>query len=162
MPSFDIVSEVDMQEIDNAINQAKKEIAQRYDFKGSKSEIKWEKGEEVTILGDDDYKLGAVVDILQTKLVKRGISVKALKYGEVEDAGGDMKRQVIKIIQGIDKEKGKEIVKLIKGTKLKVQSQIQENQVRVTGKKIDDLQEVIAFLKEKDLGVPLQYENMRD
>ena len=162
MASFDVVSVVDMQEIDNAVNQAKKEISQRYDFKGSKSEIKWEKGEELTIIGDDDYKMGAVLDILQSKLIKRGISVKALNLGPVEDAGGDLKRQVIKIAQGIDKEKGKEIVKLIKGTKMKVQAQIQDEQVRVTGKKLDDLQEVIALLKEKDFGVPLQYVNMRD
>lgn len=161
MPSFDIVSKVDMQEVDNAVNQAQKEMQQRYDFKGSKSEIKWEKKEEMTILADDDNKLAAVTDILQTKFVKRGVSLKALDFGKVEDAAGSMKRQVIKLRMGIPTEKAKQIVKVIKDAKLKVQSQIQDEQVRVTGKKIDDLQEVIQMLKGKDLDIDLQFENMR-
>jgi uncharacterized protein YajQ (UPF0234 family) len=161
MPSFDIVSKVDMQEVDNAVNQAQKEMQQRYDFKGSKSEIKWEKKGEITIVGDDDGKLKSVIDILQNKLVKRGISLKSLDFGKVEDASGGMKRQVIKIQQGISTEKAKEIVKTIKESKLKVQGQIQEDQVRVTGKKIDDLQEVIQLLKGKDLKIDLQFINMR-
>lgn len=161
MPSFDIVSKVDMQEIDNAVNQAIKEIQQRYDFKGSKSEIKWEKKEELTIIADDDTKLGSITDILQTKFVKRGVSLKSLEYGKVEEASGSLKRQVITIRQGIPAEKARELNKVIKELKVKVQSQIQDDQVRVTGKKIDDLQEVIQELKGKDLGIDLQFINMR-
>lgn len=161
MPSFDIVSKVDIQEVDNAVNQAIKEMQQRYDFKGSKSEIKWEKKEEITITADDDGKLRSVIDILQTKLIKRGVSLKSLEYGKVEDASGSLKRQVIKIKQGIPSEKAKEINKIIKEMKVKVQSQIQDDQVRVTGKKIDDLQEVIQALKAKDLDIDLQFVNMR-
>ncbi|MFQ5329975.1 MAG: YajQ family cyclic di-GMP-binding protein [Thermodesulfobacteriota bacterium] len=163
MPSFDIVSEVDLQEVDNAVQQAKKELAQRYDFKGSKSEIEWEGKGDITVLGDDDYKLKAVIDILQGKLVKRGISLKALDYQSIDDASGGMKRQVIKLQQGISKEKGKEVVKIIKGMKIKVQAQIMEDQVRVTGKKRDDLQEVMQELKGmKSLDIDLQFTNMRD
>jgi len=161
MPSFDIVSKVDEQEVDNAVNQAIKEMSQRYDFKGSKSEIKWEKKEEVTITADDDYKLKAVIDILQTKLAKRGVSLKSLEYGKVEDASGGLKRQVIKILQGIPQDKAKEISKFIKELKLKVEAQIQADQIRVSGKKIDDLQEAIRSLREKDFKIALQFVNMR-
>ena len=162
MPTFDIVSKIDLQEVDNAVQQATKEIGQRYDFKGSKSEIKWEKKEDLTILGDDDYKLKAVIDILQSKLIKRGVSPKALDFQSVEDASGGMKRQVIKLKQGISKEKGKEIIKFIKGIKVKVQPQIMDDQVRVSGKKRDELQEVLQELKGKDFDVDLQFINMRD
>ena len=164
MPSLDIVSEIDMQEVDNAVNQARKEIEQRYDFKGSKSEITLEKEKEkegITVLADDDYKLKAIIDILQSKFIKRGISIKSLDYGKAEAASGSMVRQVIKLKNGIPTEKAKEIIKIIKDTKLKVQSQIQEEQVRVTGKNIDDLQEIIALLKGKELDIPLQFENFR-
>ncbi len=161
MPSFDIVSKVDMQEVDNAVNQALKEIAQRYDFKGSKSEVTLEQ-ENVKVLADDDFKLKAVVDILQSKCIKRGISLKSLQYGKVEPASGGMVRQLITIQQGISKEKGKEIISLVKDTKLKVQGQIQDDQVRITGKNRDDLQEVIGLLKNKDLGVELQFVNFRE
>jgi len=161
MPSFDIVSKVDEQEVDNAVNQAIKEMSQRYDFKGSKSEIKWEKKEEVTITADDDYKLKAVIDILQTKLAKRGVSLKSLEYGKVEDASGGLKRQVIKILQGIPQDKAKEISKFIKELKLKVEAQIQGDQLRISGKKIDDLQEAIGSLREKDFKIALQFVNMR-
>jgi hypothetical protein len=161
MPSFDIVSKVDEQEVDNAVNQAIKEMSQRYDFKGSKSEIKWENKGEITLTGDDDYKLNAIIDMLQNKLIKRGVSIKSLEYGNVEEASGGLKRQVIKIIQGVDSDKAKAIVKFIKGKKLKVQAQIQGDQLRVTGKKLDDLQEVIAVVKGEDFGVDLQFENMR-
>jgi len=164
MPSLDIVSEIDMQEVDNAVNQARKEIEQRYDFKGSKSEINLEKEKEkegITVLADDDYKLKAIIDILQSKFIKRGISIKSLDYGKAEAASGSMVRQVIKLKNGIPTEKAKEIIKIIKETKLKVQSQIQEEQVRVTGKNIDDLQEIMALLKGKDLDIPLQFENFR-
>ena len=161
MASFDVVSEVDLQEVDNAVNQAQKEMGQRYDFKGSKSKLEWDKKELVTITADDDYKLSAVTDILQNKIVKRAISLKSLDYGNIEEISGSLKKQVITIKQGIEKEKAKEIVKFIKGLKVKVQAQIQEEKVRVTGKKLDDLQEVIAELKGKDLGIELQFENMR-
>jgi len=161
MPSFDIVSKTDVQEVDNAVNQAIKEMQQRYDFKGTKSEIKWEKKEEITVLADDDGKLRSILDILQTKLVKRGVSLKSLDYGKEEDASGGMKRQVIKIRQGIPSEKAKEITRLIKDLKLKVQAQIMEDMIRVTGKKIDDLQEAIQALKGKDLDITLQFVNMR-
>lgn len=161
MATFDIVSKVDEQELDNAVNQAKKEISQRYDFRGTKSEIKWEKGLEIILIGDDDYKLTSITDILQTRFVKRGISLKALDYGTVEEASGGLKRQTIKIRQGIEGDKAKSIVKMIKGLKLKVQAQVQDDQVRVTGKKIDDLQAVIGELKAKDLDIPLQFINMR-
>jgi cyclic-di-GMP-binding protein len=160
MPSFDIVSTVDMQEVDNAINQTVKEIAQRYDFKKSKSEVTLEK-DTVKILADDDFRLKAIVDILQSKCIKRGVSLKTLKYGTPEPASGGMIRQIVSIQQGISKEKGKEVIAVIKETKLKVQAQIQEDQVRVTGKNIDDLQEVIGLLKGKDLGIELQYINFR-
>lgn len=160
--SFDIVSEVDLQELDNAINQALKEILQRYDFKGSKSEITFNKKEKVlNIVSDDDYKLKAVVDILQNKMIKRGISIKALKYGNVEPAGGNTVRQEIKLQQGIEKEDAKFIVKLIKDAKLKVQATIQDEQVRVSGKVKDDLQEVMNLLKEKELDFALQFTNYR-
>jgi cyclic-di-GMP-binding protein len=160
MPSFDIVSTVDIQEIDNAVNQTIKEIAQRYDFKGSKSQVTLEK-DTIKVLADDDFRLKAIIDILQSKCIKRGVSVKALQYGKAEAATGGMVRQIITIQQGISKEKGKEIKALVKETKLKVQSQIQEDQVRVTGKNIDDLQEIIGLLKGKDLGVELQFVNFR-
>lgn len=160
MPSFDIVSKVEMQEVDNAVNQTVKEIAQRYDFKGSKSEVTLEK-EGIKILTEDDFRLKAIVDILQSKFLKRGLSLKSLQYGKVEPASGAMVRQQVTIQQGISKEKGKEIVAAIKETKLKVQAQIQDEQVRVTGKNIDDLQETIQTLKGKDLGVEMQFLNFR-
>ena len=160
MPSFDIVSKVDMQEVDNAINQTVKEIAQRYDFKGSKSEVTLEK-EAVKVLADDDFRLKAIIDILQSKFIKRNISPKALQYGKSEEASGGMVRQLITLQVGISKEKAKEIGAIIKETKLKVQSQIQDDQLRVTGKNIDDLQEVIKVLKSKDLEIDMQFVNFR-
>ena len=160
MPSFDIVSKVDLQEVDNAINQTVKEIGQRYDFKGTKSEVTLEK-ESIKILADDDFRLKAVVEILQSKFVKRNISPKALQYGKAEEASGSMVRQIITLQVGISKEKAKEIGAVIKETKLKVQSQIQDDQLRVTGKNIDDLQEVIRVLKGKDLDIDMQFVNFR-
>lgn len=160
MPSFDIVSKVDMQEVDNAINQTRKEVEQRYDFKGTQNEIDLQK-EAIVILAADDYKLQAIIDILKGKLVRRGVSAKCLDIGKKEPASGGAVRQNIAIVQGISKEKGKEIVKVLKETKLKAQPQIMDDQVRVTAKKIDDLQEIIQLLKGKDLGVELQFVNMR-
>jgi uncharacterized protein YajQ (UPF0234 family) len=160
MPSFDVVSVVDMQEVDNAVNQAVKEIGQRYDFKGSKCEIALEK-DTIKVLADDDFRLKAVVDVLQSKLVKRGVSLRALQYGKAEPASGGRVRQVITIVQGISKDKGREIIALVKETRLKVQSQIQDEQVRVSGKNINDLQEIIQLLKTKDLGLEMQFVNFR-
>ena len=160
MPSFDIVSKVDMQEVDNAVNQARKEIEQRYDFKGTHNEIALEK-DAINILAADDYKLQAVIDILKGKLVRRNVSAKCLDFAKKEPASGGAVRQKVGIVQGISKEKGKEIIALIKETKLKVQPQIMEDQVRVTSKQIDDLQEAIQFLKGKDVGIELQYLNFR-
>jgi len=160
MPSFDIVSQIDMQEVDNAVNQTVKEITQRYDFKNSKSEVTLEK-DSIKILADDDFRLKAIIDILQSKCIKRGVSLKALNHGSVESASGGLVRQIVTLQQGISKEKGKEILAVIKETKLKVQGQIQEDQVRVTGKNIDDLQEIIKLLKGKDLGVEMQFINFR-
>ena len=160
MPSFDIVSKVDMQEIDNAVNQSAKEIGQRYDFKGSKNEISLET-DALLILAADDYKLQAVVDILKGKLVRRGISPKCLDFGKKDPVAGGAVRQRVAIVQGISKEKGKELIKEIKDSKLKVQAQMMDDQVRVTGKQIDDLQAVIQLLKTKDFDVELQFVNMR-
>jgi len=161
MPSFDIVSKVDMQEVDNAVNQSVKEIGQRYDFKGSKAEITRE-NDSIKILADDDYKLKAVIDVLQSKFIKRDISIKSLQYGKAEPASGSMVRQIITVQQGVSKEKGKEIIAVIKESKLRVQAQIQDDQVRVTGKNRDDLQEAIATLKGKDLDVEMQFVNFRE
>ncbi|MFT9848070.1 YajQ family cyclic di-GMP-binding protein [Aneurinibacillus sp. REN35] len=158
--SFDIVSQVDMSEVTNAINQALKEIENRYDFKGSKSDIKLEK-EELVIASDDEYKLEQVKDVLSGKLIKRGISLKGITYGKVEAASGGTVRQRGKIAQGIDADNAKKINKLIKDTKLKVKSQIQDDQVRVSGKSRDDLQQVMAVLKGADLPLDLQFINFR-
>ncbi len=160
--SFDIVCDVDMQEVLNAVNQAVKEISQRFDFKGSKSAIELDKGKGViTLISDDELKLKSVADILQTKLVKRGIALKALSYGKVEPAAGNTVRRTVTLQQGIPQEKAKEIVKLIKDMKLKVNAEIQKDQVRVKGKKIDDLQAIMVQLKEKDFGVYIQFANYR-
>jgi uncharacterized protein YajQ (UPF0234 family) len=160
MPSFDVVSKVDMQEVDNAVNQTRKEVEQRYDFKGTHNEIDLEK-EAIVLLGADDYKLQAMVEILKGKLVRRNLSPKCLDFAKKEPASGGAMRQRIAIVQGVDKEKGKVIVKAIKDSKLKVQAQIMDDQVRVTGKQIDDLQEVIQLLKAQDFGIELQFVNMR-
>lgn len=160
MPSFDIISEVNLQEVDNAVNQARKEIEARYDFKGSKAELKWE-DKEITLIAEDDYKIGAMLSILQSKIHRRGVDMKALKQANIEEAGGRMLRQKITLILGIDKEIAKEINKDIKESKLKVQSQIVEDKVKVTSKSIDDLQSTIALLKSKTYEIPLQFTNMR-
>lgn len=162
MPSFDIVVNVDLMEVDNAVNQAQKELSQRYDFKGSKSKIDWDKKKEITLLGDDEYKLKAVTEILQSKLVKRGISIKNLVFGSKEAALEGTVRQKVTLQQGIPTEKAKEINRLIKDSKIKVQSQIQDEQVRVTGKKRDDLQEVIGMMRKNDLGLDFEFTNFRD
>ncbi|MDA8082213.1 MAG: YajQ family cyclic di-GMP-binding protein [Nitrospiraceae bacterium] len=160
--SFDIVSKVDLQEVLNAVQQAMKEISQRFDFRNSKSDIELNKDKhEITLASDDEMKLRSVIDILETKLVKRGISLKALNYGKIEQAAGSTVRQVISLQQGIPVEKSKEIVKLIKDTKMKVQAEIQKDQVRVKAKKIDDLQATMKLIKEKDLDIHLEFINYR-
>ncbi len=165
MPSFDISSEMNWQELDNAINQATKELTQRFDFKGVKSEIKLDqKAKTVTLWCSEEGKLDALNDIFQNKLIKRGISLLSLNYKDIDSAFGGSVRQVIEIQAGISKEKGKEVIAVIKDSKLKVQAQIQDEQVRVTGKNRDDLQEAIALLKanQEKVKVPLQFGNFRD
>ncbi|WP_067931303.1 YajQ family cyclic di-GMP-binding protein [Alicyclobacillus kakegawensis] len=158
--SFDVVSKVDMQEVDNAVNQANKELSTRFDFKGSRSRIDFD-GKEITILADDEYKLAAVFDILQSKCVKRGVSLKALQRGKVEPASGGAVRQTVTVQQGISPDVAKQITRIVKDSKLKVQASIQGEQVRVSGKSRDDLQAVIQRLRETDLSVPLQFVNFR-
>jgi uncharacterized protein YajQ (UPF0234 family) len=158
--SFDIACKVDMQEVANAVNQAKREIETRYDLKGSKNEITQEKMDLVLTSGDE-MKLKAVLDILQSKLHRRGVDLKALTIGDPETAAGGTLKQKITLQDGIPMEKAKEIVRLIKDSKIKVQASIQEKQVRVAGKNRDDLQAVIALVKGKDLGVALQFTNYR-
>lgn len=158
--SFDVVSEVNMQEVDNAVNQAKKEIEQRYDFKGSKTEIDLGE-EEIKIASDDEFKLKSVVEIIKAKFIKRGLSPKALDLQKIEKASLGTVRQTAKIVKGISKEKAKEVVAEIKESKLKIQTQIMENQVRVSAKDKDDLQAVIALLRNKDFGIDLQFTNYR-
>ncbi len=160
MPSFDVVSELNMQEVDNAINQARKEVESRYDFKGSKAEMEWDK-KEVKLLAEDEYKIGAMVDILQTKMGKRGVDLRAVKLSKIELAGGRFLRQTITFSQGIEKEKAKEIVKFVKDSKLKVQPQISDDKVRVTSKSIDELQSTMQAIKSQNFEIPLQFENMR-
>jgi uncharacterized protein YajQ (UPF0234 family) len=158
--SFDVVSKTDMQEVQNAINQAQKELAQRFDFKGSKSSIELA-DEEITLVSDDESKLISVKDIVETKLVKRGVALKAIEYQKLENASMGTVRQKAKIVQGIEIEKAKAIVKAIKDAKIKVQASIQSDQVRVTGRAKDDLQKAIAVVKGKDFGIPLQFTNYR-
>jgi uncharacterized protein YajQ (UPF0234 family) len=160
--SFDVVSKVDLQEVQNAVQQASKEIVTRFDFRGSKSKIEWnEKELALTLTSDDDHKLKSVVDILETKLVKRGVAVKSLDFQKVEPAAGSTVRQVVKVQQGIPIEKARAIVKAIKDSKIRVQASIQSDQVRVAGKSRDDLQSVIALLRGEDFGLPLQFLNYR-
>jgi len=158
--SFDIACKLDMQEVANALDQTRREIATRYDLKGSKCEVTLEKT-DLAVLAPDEMKLKAVLDILQSKLHRRGVPLKALSYGKAEQAAGGVLRQKIALQQGIPIEKAREIVKLIKDTKLKVQAAIQEDQVRVSGKNRDDLQAVIALLRDKDFGIALQFINYR-
>ena len=161
MPSFDVVSQVDGQEVDNAINQTRKEVGQRYDFKGTKTSIEVDK-DSIHVVSDDDFKVKAVVDVLQSKCVRRGISLKALVYGKIEPAAGGLAKQTITVQRGIDADHARHIIKLVKDTKLKVQSQIQADQLRISGKKRDDLQVVIQLLKGQDLDLPLQFVNFRE
>ena len=160
--SFDIVSEIDWQEVDNAINQTRKEILSRYDFKGSKSTIEYsQKDKTITILADDDYKSKAIVDMMQNKFVKRSIPLKSLKYKPQEEAGGNMVRQVVEVLQGISKDNAKLIVKIIKDSKIKVQAAIQDEQVRVSSRDKDLLQQTIQLVKNAELDFAVQFTNYR-
>jgi len=162
MASFDIVSDVDMQEVDNAINQASKEIVNRFDFRGSKTTLDLDKNAKlIKISTEDDMKLRAIHQVMSTKLAKRNVDLKALDYGDPEEASGSSLRQTVSLKCGLSKEDAKKITKKIKDLKLKVTAQIMDDQVRVTAKKIDDLQSVISQLKGADLDVPLQFVNMR-
>jgi hypothetical protein len=158
--SFDIVSKVDLQEVSNALQQALKEIHTRYDLKDSKSDIHLDK-DALVLSSADEYKLKAVNDVLQTKLVKRGVSLKSLTYGAIEPAAGSTVRQKVELQQGIPIEKAREIVKLVKNSKLKVQASIQGDFVRVSGKDRDTLQQVIAMIKQSDFGIDMQFTNYR-
>lgn len=161
--SFDITSTVDLQEVDNAVNQARKEVAQRYDFKGAKAEIDFKRAEHVIELhADDKFRLSALWEILQGRLVRRGVPVKNMKPGEVEHASGGTARQVVSLQQGIPTDTSKDIVKFLKDKKLKkVQAAIQGDQVRVSSPSKDDLQQAIAALKAHDFGIELQFGNYR-
>ena len=161
MPSFDIVSKIDLQEVENAINQARKELATRYDFRGSKSRIDWDK-EKINIVADDDFKMRQLIELLKEKAVRRNIDARALDVGKTEEGLGGLMKCEIKLKQGVPVETAREMIKAIKEAKLKVQAQIQEDQVRVSGKKRDDLQEAIALLKTKGYDLPLQFINFRE
>jgi cyclic-di-GMP-binding protein len=160
--SFDVTSKVDVQEVRNAIDQTLKEVKTRFDLKDSKSDIKILTGDEsIELSSSDEYKLKAVTEILQQKFVKRGISLKSMEYGKVEPASGSSVRQKITIQQGIPSEKAKDIVKLVKESKKKVQASIQGDTVRITGKDRDTLQETIALLRGHDFGIDMQFTNFR-
>jgi len=160
--SFDIVSQVDFQEVSNAADQTKKEVSQRYDFKGCKSTVEWNAQEKtITLQTENEMRLKALADILQAKLAKRQVSLKNAEFGDTEKAAGGTAKQIVKILHGISTEKAKEIVKMIKQSKLKAQAQIQENQIRVQSSKIDFLQDVIQLVKGHDFDIDLQFINYR-
>lgn len=160
LSSFDIVSKTDMQEVKNALDQTMKEIRQRFDFKGSKSAVHLE-GQDLLVNSDDEYRLKSVIDILQSKLVKRGVSLKALTYGKMEEALGGTVRQKITLRQGISAEAARAVTGAIREGRFKAQTQIQGDQIRITGKSKDELQAVITMLKGKDFDLPLQFTNYR-
>jgi uncharacterized protein YajQ (UPF0234 family) len=160
MPSFDIVSEVDLQEVDNAINQARKEVEGRYDFKGSKAEIQWDK-KEIVLIAEDEYKVETMGGLLQTKMHRRGVDIKAVKFEKIEEAGGRLLRQKVNLLQGIERELAKEIIKSIKDSKLKVQASVVDDKVRVTSKSIDELQETMNLMRGGNFKQALQFINMR-
>lgn len=163
MPSFDIVSKVDHQEVDNAVNSVRREIETRFDFKGGKSSIEWKEGDStITLLADDDTKHKAIVDMLKTHIVKRKLDPKVLDFKGPETASGNMVREDIAIKEGIGADEAKKLTKEIKGSKLKVQATIRGDELRITGKKRDDLQVAIQHVKEMNLDTPLQFINFRD
>ena len=163
MPSFDVVSECNKVELANSLDQANKEITTRFDFKGSDSRIEYKDKEmELTLYADDDFKLSQVYDVLITKMAKRGLDVRLLEEGKKEKVSGNKMKEIIKVKNGINQELGKKMVRMIKDSKLKVQASIQGEEVRVTGAKRDDLQEVMQLLKTKVTEIPLQFNNFRD
>jgi len=161
MPSFDVVSEIDKPELTNAVHQANKELGTRFDFKGTDARVE-QFDDRLTVFAASDFQIKQAVDVLTTRLAKRGIDLSCLKYHEIEEVGGGTARQKIDLQEGIDSDLGRKLVKQIKDQKLKVQTAIQGDQLRVTGKKRDDLQAVMAFLREADSGIPLQFNNFRD
>jgi cyclic-di-GMP-binding protein len=158
--SFDVVSQVDLSEVRNAIQIALKEVQNRYDFKGSKSDLSLD-SEDIVLVSDDEYKLGQLKDVLLSKLIKRNVPVKNLDYGKIEGASGGTVRQRAKLVQGIDKENAKKINTLVKNSGLKVKSQVQDDQVRITGKNKDDLQQIMASIREAGLSIDVQFINFR-
>lgn len=162
MPSFDIVSELDLMEVENAINQTAKEIEQRFDFRGGKSSIELDKtAKKIKIMADDELKLRAIHQVMQQKMAKRNIDLRGLKYNSEEPASGNMLRQIVELKAALEKEEMKEVTKLLKDSKLKVTTEVQGDQLRVTSKSIDDLQAVMSLLRGKELKFPLQFINMR-
>ncbi|MBU2807691.1 YajQ family cyclic di-GMP-binding protein [Acidithiobacillus ferrooxidans F221] len=161
MPSFDVVSEVDMQEVDNALHTTVKEITTRYDFKGSKASME-RKEREIILVAEDEYKLGQMIDLLSARLVKRGVDLKALEVGKAAAAAGGMERQVLSLKVGLETEVSKRMIKFLKDGKFKAQGSIQGDQLRVSGKSRDELQAAIAALRGHDFGLPVQFTNFRD
>jgi uncharacterized protein YajQ (UPF0234 family) len=162
MPSFDVVSQLNLQEVDNALNQARKEVAQRYDFKDSRTVIDWDKKETISVESADEFRVKAVDDVLREKLARRQVPLKAVDFGAIEPGPGGRAKQEIKLKQGIDVDRARELVKVVKDTKLKVQAQIMGDQVRVSGKKRDDLQAAMQAIRARDLDLPLQFVNFRE
>jgi uncharacterized protein YajQ (UPF0234 family) len=160
MASFDIVSKINMQEVENGINQAQRELENRYDFRGSQSEITWDK-KSISFKAPDDYKMGAIKDIIQSKLHHRGIDISSLDFSKIQHVGGMMMKQDVTLKQGIDRETAKKIAAAIRDSKIKVQTQINDDKLTVNSKSIDSLQECMAFVKSQKFGQPLQFENMR-
>ena len=158
--SFDVVSQVNMQEVTNVVDQATRELRARFDFKGSKSDISYD-GETITLVGDDEFKLKSLIDILESKMVKREVDLKALRYGKIEPAAKDTLRQRVTFVQGLDKDKTKIITKMVKESKLKVQAAIQGEQVRISGKNRDDLQLIMQKIKDYEFDIPIQFVNYR-
>ncbi|WP_455376040.1 YajQ family cyclic di-GMP-binding protein [Kaarinaea lacus] len=160
MPSFDVVSEVDLHELTNAVDQTSREVGNRFDFKGTNSKIE-QNGAEITLISESEFQLEQIMDILRNKMVKRGIDIGCLEIKDPVTSGKEV-RQLVIARQGIDKDLARKIVKMVKDTKIKVQAAIQGEQVRISGKKRDDLQQIITLLKDTKLGLPLQYNNFRD
>lgn len=162
MPSFDVVSQLNLQEVDNALNQARKEIVQRYDFKDSRTVIDWDKKETISVESADEFRVKAVDDVLREKLARRQVPLKAVDFAAIEPGPGGRAKQEIKLKQGIDADRARDLVKVVKDLKLKVQAQIMGDQVRVSGKKRDDLQAAIQAIKARDIDLPLQFVNFRE
>ncbi len=162
MPSFDVVSQLNLQEVDNALNQARKEIVQRYDFKDSRTVIDWDKKETISVESADEFRVKAVDDVLREKLARRQVPLKAVDFAAIEPGPGGRAKQEIKLKQGIDADRARELVKVVKDAKLKVQAQIMGDQVRVSGKKRDDLQAAIQAIRACDIDLPLQFVNFRE